>query len=60
MIEVKDENMLAVHALGFALLLCRSENEALLVIKHFTKAQQAVTLDAERDDQHDGAGAHWR
>ena len=58
--ENVNENLFAVRALAFALLECRSEKEALQVIKYFAKAKSPVPAPAKYDDQHDGAGAHWR
>jgi hypothetical protein len=58
--EINNAEMHSVYALAFALLECRSEKEALQVIKYFAKAKSPVSAPSERDDQHDGLGAHWR
>ena len=58
--ENVNENLFSVRALAYALLLCRSEKEALLVLRHFTKAKSPVTLVAEPDYNPDGVSPHWR
>jgi hypothetical protein len=54
--EINEENMLAVRALGFALLLCTSEEEALLVMRYFTSPKPGISVTPEPDDQPDGFG----
>ena len=46
--------MHAVYSLAFALLFCRSEKEALLVIKYFAKAKSPVPAPPEPSNQPDG------
>jgi hypothetical protein len=45
--ENVNANMFAVRALAFALLECRSESEALLVIKYFAKSKQGAAAPPE-------------
>jgi hypothetical protein len=45
--ENVNENLFAVRALAFALLQCRSEKEALQVIKYFAKAKSRKSPSAE-------------
>ena len=45
--ENDDEKMFSIRALAFALLECRSEKEALLVIKYFTHSKSRVPASAK-------------
>jgi hypothetical protein len=45
--ENVNANLFAVRALAFALLECRSENEALLVIKYFAHSKSRVPASTE-------------
>jgi hypothetical protein len=58
--ENVNASLFAVRALAFALLECRSEKEALQVIKYFARSKSPIPASPEPNDQHDGAGAHWR
>jgi len=57
--NVNAKELFPIRALAFALLQCRSEKEALQVIKYFA-TKPSIPAPSERDDQQDGAGAHWR
>jgi hypothetical protein len=45
--ENVNANLFAVRALAFALLECRSEKEALLVIKYFARPKSRIPLTTE-------------
>jgi hypothetical protein len=52
--ENVDENLFGMRSLAFALLQCRSEKEALLVIKYFAKPKPRVTAPPEHCSGPDG------
>ena len=58
--ERVDENLFAVRALAFALLECRSEREALKVIKYFTDTKSLFPSAAEPMRRSDGAAENTR
>ena len=58
--ENVNANLFAVRALAFALLECRSEKEALQVLKYFARPKPSVPDPAKPDDRHDGAGTCCR
>jgi hypothetical protein len=56
--ENVDENLFGMRSLAFALLQCRSEKEALLVIKYFTdKTKPRISDPPKSCDQPDGVAS---
>ena len=53
--ENVNANLFAVRALAFALLECRSEKEALLVLRYFADPESRKSTKAKRVRRTDGA-----
>lgn len=53
-----DKTIFGVRALAFALLECRSQDEALKVMRYFAKADAAVSAPPKPEDQPDGFGTN--
>jgi len=58
--ERVDENMHSIFALAFALLQCRSQAEALRVMRYFAMPNTRIPAPAEPDDKPDGRRTHRR